>query len=100
MSFYDDLLRLCGNANNFLFIPSNVLWVLVVNALCIESLARRVCPNYNVLDSAQPLLRNFRKMCIDRDGNPRDEVARRSGVSCTLLLSSFCVIYQGKIDSL
>jgi len=60
---------------------------LVVNALCIESLARRVCPNYNVLDSAQPLLRNFRKMCIDRDGNPRDEVARRSGNFMKLWLS-------------
>ncbi|EEC46014.1 predicted protein, partial [Phaeodactylum tricornutum CCAP 1055/1] len=29
---------------------------LVVNCLCIESLAARVCPSYNVLDAARPLL--------------------------------------------
>jgi len=71
---------------------------LVVNALCIESLARRVCPNYNVLDSAQPLLQKFRKLCIDRDGNPREEVTRKSGILMKLWLS---ILYwqKNKIDS-
>jgi len=31
---------------------------LVVNVLCIEGLARRVCPTYNVLDAAKPLLQS------------------------------------------
>lgn len=31
---------------------------LVVNALCIEGLARRVCPSYNVLDGCKPLLKS------------------------------------------
>lgn len=35
---------------------------LVINVLCIESLARRVCPNYNVLDAARPLLQGYRRL--------------------------------------
>jgi len=35
---------------------------LVINALCIESLARRVCPSYNVLDAAKPLLRGYYRL--------------------------------------
>lgn len=38
---------------------------LVVNALCIESLGKRVCPSYNVLDAAKPLLRSHRWLCYD-----------------------------------
>ena len=30
---------------------------LVVNALCMDSLAKRVCPSYNLLDASKPLLR-------------------------------------------
>jgi aarF domain-containing kinase len=41
---------------------------LVVNVLCIESLARRVCPSYNILDAAKPMLETFRKLCFDEDG--------------------------------
>mmetsp|Transcript_38380 Transcript_38380/g.114962 ORF Transcript_38380/g.114962 Transcript_38380/m.114962 type:complete len:666 (-) Transcript_38380:315-2312(-) len=41
---------------------------LVVNALCIESLANRVCPSYNVLDGSKSLLRSFRKICQSKDG--------------------------------
>jgi aarF domain-containing kinase len=41
---------------------------LVINALCIESLARRVCPTYNVLDSARPLLEVYRRLCYLEDG--------------------------------
>jgi aarF domain-containing kinase len=35
---------------------------LVVNALCIEGLAKRVCPSYNVLDAAKPLLSSYRSL--------------------------------------
>ena len=38
---------------------------LVVNALCIEGLAKRVCPDYNVLDSAKPLLQSYRTFYND-----------------------------------
>ncbi|GKY91355.1 hypothetical protein MPSEU_000107700 [Mayamaea pseudoterrestris] len=41
---------------------------LVINALCIESLARNVCPSYHVLDAAKPLLRTYRKLCYSKDG--------------------------------
>lgn len=41
---------------------------LVVNVLCIESLARNVCPSYNVLDAAKPLLRTYRRLCYNKDG--------------------------------
>jgi predicted unusual protein kinase regulating ubiquinone biosynthesis (AarF/ABC1/UbiB family) len=41
---------------------------LVVNVLCIESLARRVCPSYNLLDAAKPMLETYRKLCFDEDG--------------------------------
>lgn len=35
---------------------------LVVNALCIESLGKRVCPSYNVLDASEPLLTSYRNL--------------------------------------
>jgi len=41
---------------------------LVVNALCIESLAKRVCPSYNVIDAAKPLLRSHYKLCYGKQG--------------------------------
>ena len=44
---------------------------LVVNALCIESLARRVCPSYNVLDAARPMLETYRRIAYTKDGTPR-----------------------------
>ena len=47
---------------------------LTVNALCVESLARRVCPTYNVLDAARPLLESYRKICYQEDGfTPRNK---------------------------
>jgi len=50
---------------------------LVVNCLCVESLAREVCPTYNVLDAAGPLLRQYRRLCYNRDGTPKPN-ARKS----------------------
>lgn len=41
---------------------------LVVNVLCIESLARRVCPSYNILDASKPMLQTYRKLCFEEDG--------------------------------
>ena len=41
---------------------------LVVNLMCVDGLARRVCPTYNCLDAAQPLLRCYKFLCQDRDG--------------------------------
>ena len=41
---------------------------LVVNVLCVESLARRVCPSYNVLDASKPLLQTYRKYFFESDG--------------------------------
>jgi aarF domain-containing kinase len=43
---------------------------LVINCLCIESLARRVCPSYNVLDAAQPLLQGYRRLDNKNGGTP------------------------------
>lgn len=41
---------------------------LVINVLCIESLARRVCPDYNVLDAARPLLQGYRRLTQNHKG--------------------------------
>lgn len=35
---------------------------LVVNALCIESMAKKVVPTYNVLDAGRPLLSSYQKI--------------------------------------
>lgn len=35
---------------------------LVINALCMESLAKRICPSYNILDAAKPLLSSHRSL--------------------------------------
>jgi len=41
---------------------------LVINVLCIEALARRVCPSYCPLDTAQSLLQGYRRVCFQSDG--------------------------------
>jgi aarF domain-containing kinase len=47
---------------------------LVINALCVESLARRVCPIYNILDAARPMLEVYRRICYLEDGfTPRNK---------------------------
>jgi predicted unusual protein kinase regulating ubiquinone biosynthesis (AarF/ABC1/UbiB family) len=43
---------------------------LVVNVLCVQGLASDVCPEFNVLDSAKPLLQAYRKLCLNQDGEP------------------------------
>ena len=37
---------------------------LVVNVLCIESMAKKLVPTYNVLDAAKPLLSAYRRLCV------------------------------------
>lgn len=50
---------------------------LVINAMCVESLARRVCPSYNVLDAGRPLLQAYRKMCFGKDGYTKIATSRQ-----------------------
>ena len=42
---------------------------LVINVLCIEALGRRICPSYNVLDAARPLLQTYRRFVYHDDGH-------------------------------
>jgi predicted unusual protein kinase regulating ubiquinone biosynthesis (AarF/ABC1/UbiB family) len=49
---------------------------LVINAMCVESLGKRVCPTYNVLEAARPLLQAYRKQCFGKDGYTRIASAR------------------------
>lgn len=59
--------------DNHVRIDSNFA-TLVINVLCVESLARRVCPTYNVLDAARPLLEQYRRICYQEDGfTPRNK---------------------------
>jgi predicted unusual protein kinase regulating ubiquinone biosynthesis (AarF/ABC1/UbiB family) len=48
----------------------------VVNCLCVESLGRAVCPSYNVLDAARPLLRSYRRLRYGKDGAPKGKNPR------------------------
>jgi len=36
---------------------------LVVNALNLEGMARRICPDYNIIDMSRPLLGSYFKLC-------------------------------------
>ena len=49
---------------------------LVVNVLCVESLARRMFPSYNVLEAARPLLESYRGMCYTAEGVPKPKAPR------------------------
>ena len=39
---------------------------LVVNALCMDGLAKRVCPSYNLLDASKPMLKAHRVLPNNR----------------------------------
>jgi aarF domain-containing kinase len=60
---------------------------LVVNCLCMESLARRVCPTYGILDAAKPLLQSYRQLCYNADGTPRPEARNSKFVKLVLSAS-------------
>ena len=40
---------------------------LVVNALCLDGLAKRVCPSYNLLDASKPLLKAHKVLPYNSD---------------------------------
>jgi aarF domain-containing kinase len=61
---------------------------LVVNCLCVESLARRVCPEYRILDAGRPLLETYRRMCYTGDGTPKPN-ARNSKLFKALLSAMY-----------
>ncbi len=42
---------------------------LVVNALCLDGLAKRVCPSYNLLDASKPLLKAYRVLPNNNDSD-------------------------------
>ena len=46
---------------------------LVVNVLCIESLAKTLLPHYNILDGGKPLLNAYRTFLVD---NPTSRIGR------------------------
>mmetsp|Transcript_1885 Transcript_1885/g.2607 ORF Transcript_1885/g.2607 Transcript_1885/m.2607 type:complete len:687 (-) Transcript_1885:337-2397(-) len=45
---------------------------LVVNCLCIEGMGQRVCPSYNLLDAARPLLESYKRLCYKKDGSQNE----------------------------
>jgi len=46
---------------------------LVVNVLCIEALARKLLPHYNILDGGKPLLNSYRRFLVDK---PRSKIRK------------------------
>lgn len=45
---------------------------LVVNCLCVEGMGQRVCPSYNLLDAAKPLLESYKSLCFNKDGSQNE----------------------------
>ena len=64
---------------------------LVVNCLCVQSLGMRVCPEYNVLDAAEPLLKSYFETFYEPDGTPKPR-EKAVQVSCSLILLTHIVI--------
>jgi len=69
---------------------------LVINVLCVESLARRVCPSYNVLDAAKPLLESYKGLCYDGKGNVNESP---SGAKKALVTVWMPIAYASKATS-
>lgn len=68
---------------------------LVVNCLCIEGLARRVCPSYNVLDSARPLLQSYQGLCYNKkDGSPNTNPSAVSYPCVKLFVTDIALFSQ------
>jgi predicted unusual protein kinase regulating ubiquinone biosynthesis (AarF/ABC1/UbiB family) len=67
---------------------------LVVNALCVESMARSVCPTYNVLDAAKPLLRSYRRLCYSKDGTFKPHAPKSKRVRAWMGLMYHLKRYQ------
>jgi len=71
---------------------------LVVNCLCVESLAKRVCPNYSLLDAARPLLQLYQGLCYGRNGtvNENPSAVQKALVRMRMPLA---YISKGALDS-
>lgn len=72
---------------------------LVINAMCVESLARRVCPSYNVLEAAKPLLQAYRKMSFEKDGFTKIGNASRNSKRLKRLMPFLLERQKGTYDS-
>ena len=73
---------------------------LVVNCLCIEGLAQRVCPSYNLVDAAKPLLQAYQGLCYNKkDGalvtNPSSVRLLPIDTSCFLTFSQVFAASEG-----
>lgn len=68
---------------------------LVVNALCLDGLAKRVCPSYNLLDASKPLLKAYRVLPNNNDSDlKKGFLGNRPKVStCTRKSQSLCQNY-------
>jgi len=69
---------------------------LVVNALCIESLAKRVCPSYNVLDASKPLLRAYHVIPYENSAAKGSFVANRPMLKRSLIRLATPFLYMQK----
>ncbi len=58
---------------------------LVVNALCIEALAKRVCPSYNVLDASKHLLKAYHVIPYDDGSSHEKFLCNRPEVSTMII---------------
>ena len=59
---------------------------LVINILCLESMSQQVCPSYNLLDFARPLLQSYRNICYNDDGTPKPRKHRAKWINSWLAL--------------
>lgn len=66
---------------------------LVVNALCVEGMGKKVCPSYNVLDAAKPLLRSYGTLCHSKKGRNK---CQRSKFRQSVLRLSMPILYLKK----
>jgi hypothetical protein len=62
----------------------------LLNCLCIEGLARRVCPSYNVLDAAKPLLQSYQGLCYNKNGGSSSDESVEGKPCLSLLPSVHC----------
>lgn len=81
---------------------------LVINLLCVESLARRICPTYNVLDASRPLLQTYRRICYQEDGfTPKSKdsyhkvrkLLNSCLYFCILAFEPHCLVLKWSIDN-
>ena len=72
---------------------------LVVNCLCVQSLAYKVCPAYNVLDASEPLLKSYFETFYEPDGTPKPRKTAIA-VSSYIVYVHHCFSIVSKLISL